>query len=237
AAIRRHNAYFSREIKAAITEGAGGGRVLFVAPKKLDSLPPGVHGMPQASSSAMNNITFLYARHTSELQGYLASLHLIPAADRPTLIIIDELHFYTSPQDCGDAATQMVNIARIISLAQESAEYCSSGSFNSDLQNNARSQCSVLVSWTQHTSNVLKSGVFEAFARDFCHHIWVVKMKNKGNGRDSAEYHLVEQCNNTCTISYSACYMSPVQYLILNQVTLEAEEAELLENSLIMEKK
>ncbi|XP_053644731.2 uncharacterized protein [Cherax quadricarinatus] len=125
-------------MQAAITEGAGGGRVLFVAPKKLDSLPPGVHGMPQASSSAMNNITFLYARHTSELQGYLASLHLIPAADRPTLIIIDELHFYTSPQDCGDAATQMVNIARIISLAQESAEYCSSGSFNSDLRQRQR---------------------------------------------------------------------------------------------------
>lgn len=42
-----------------MTEGAAGGQVLFVAPKKLDHLPPSVHGMPQPSSFAMNNIKFL----------------------------------------------------------------------------------------------------------------------------------------------------------------------------------
>lgn len=42
-------------------------------------------------------------------------------------------------------------------------------------------QCSVLVSWTEQSSSFLKHGELEAFAKDFCHHVWTVQVKNKVN--------------------------------------------------------
>ncbi|XP_045599097.2 uncharacterized protein [Procambarus clarkii] len=226
-------------MQAAVTEGAGGGQVLFVAPKRLDSLPPSVHGMPRASTSTMNNIKFLYANHTSELQGYLASLHMIPAKDRPTLIIIDDLHYYTTPQDYGsvctiDTATQMANAARLLSLAQESAEYCNTSRTSgrdSSSQHSTSCQCSVLVSWTHHNSNTLKLNELEASAKDFCHDVWIMQL-NKEKHKGSAEYLLVEQSGPSCTISFSARNSPPSQHLLLHQVTLEVEKTEdLLENT------
>ncbi|XP_071531691.1 uncharacterized protein [Panulirus ornatus] len=217
-------------LQAAVTEGAAGGQVLFVAPKKLDHLPPSVHGMPQPSSSAMNNIQFLYASQTLDLQGYLASLHMILAKDRPTLIIIDDLQFYSTTPHCRDAATQMVNAARILSLAQESAEFCSTSAMTMNKDNNTGSkvscQCSVLVSWTEQSSSFLKHCELEAFAKDFCHHVWTVHVNNKGRSRSAAEYHLVEeQSGNVCTISFFDRQLSSSSHhLFLHQVTLEVEE-------------
>lgn len=42
-----------------MTEAAADGQVLFIAPKKVDGLPHGVHGMPQPSSSPMESVRFL----------------------------------------------------------------------------------------------------------------------------------------------------------------------------------
>ncbi|XP_050708940.1 uncharacterized protein LOC126993839 [Eriocheir sinensis] len=81
-------------VQAAVTEAAADGQVLFIAPKKVDGLPHGVHGMPQPSSSPMESVRFLYAESEREVTGYLASLHMMPAGDRPTLIIIDDFQFF-----------------------------------------------------------------------------------------------------------------------------------------------
>ncbi|MPC90763.1 hypothetical protein E2C01_085761 [Portunus trituberculatus] len=48
---------------------------------------------------------------------------MIPAGDRPSLIIIDDLHFFSYRENI-DAASQLMNTAKILSLAQESAEFC-----------------------------------------------------------------------------------------------------------------
>ncbi|KAK7072023.1 hypothetical protein SK128_016838 [Halocaridina rubra] len=111
-------------MQAAVSEGTTGGQVLFIAPSKLNHLPPSVHGMAQPSSQSMNNIRFLYACHTADLQGYLASVHLTPSRDLPTLIIIDNLQKYVKDDMLGEIASMMVTTHRLFSLAQEAAEYC-----------------------------------------------------------------------------------------------------------------
>ena len=44
--------------QAAVTEGFNDKKVLYIAPKKFNRLPPTVHAMPKPSASAMNNIKF-----------------------------------------------------------------------------------------------------------------------------------------------------------------------------------
>ncbi|KAG0728121.1 hypothetical protein GWK47_033153 [Chionoecetes opilio] len=204
-------------VQAAVSEAAADGQVLFMAPQKLQRLPPGVHGMPTPSSSALENVRFLYAQNECELTGYLASLHKIPAGDRPSLIVIDDLHFFSHGQNI-DAASQLMNAARILSLAQESAEFCS----NSPECRVAR-PCGVLAAWTLG-SGALKKDEVVPFARSLCHYVWSVHRKAKNSGGE--EYHLVEEeQGRTCTVEYSL-RLSPSPHLLLRQVALEERGAQ-----------
>ncbi|CAL4073431.1 unnamed protein product [Meganyctiphanes norvegica] len=94
-----HNTKTSLLLQAALTEGSMGGQVLFVASTKLSRLPPSIHGMPTPSSTTMNNIRFLYASSTQELQSYLASIHQQQKKDLPSLIIVDDLQKYSLLED------------------------------------------------------------------------------------------------------------------------------------------
>ncbi|XP_037784155.1 uncharacterized protein LOC119580217 [Penaeus monodon] len=216
-------------MQAAVTEGEAGGQVLFMAPQKLTRLPPPVHGMPPPSSSAMNNIRFLYADCTTELYRYLASLHMVPEKDRPSLIIIDDLHTYSTLPECGDVATQMVNAARILSLAQESARYCSSNVADDDgAGNNLAKQCSVLASWTQWSSDPLRHTELEGFARTFCHHVWTLHENKKGSTKNTVEYNMVQEFTGaTFTLNFSGHHIGHrSNYILFHELTLEEEEEE-----------
>ncbi|XP_047477607.1 uncharacterized protein LOC125031129 [Penaeus chinensis] len=217
-------------MQAAVTEGEAGGQVLFMAPQKLARLPPPVHGMPPPSSSAMNNIRFLYADCTTELYRYLASLHMVPEKDRPSLIIIDDLHTYSTLPECGDVATQMVNAARILSLAQESARYCSSNVAGDDhgTGNNTAKQCSVLAAWTQWSSDPLKHAELEGFARTFCHHVWTLHENKKGSTKNIVEYNMVQDFTGaTFTLNFSGHHIGQrSNYILFHELTLEEEEEE-----------
>ncbi|XP_063605775.1 uncharacterized protein LOC134780807 [Penaeus indicus] len=217
-------------MQAAVTEGEAGGQVLFMAPQKLARLPPPVHGMPPPSSPAMNNIRFLYADCTTELYRYLASLHMVPEKDRPSLIIIDDLHTYSTLPECGDVATQMVNAARILSLAQESARYCSSNVAGDDhgAGNNTAKQCSVLAAWTQWSSDPLKHAELEGFARTFCHHVWTLHENKKGSSKNIVEYNMVQEFTGaTFTLNFSGHHVGHrSNYILFHELTLEEEEEE-----------
>ncbi|XP_042885508.1 uncharacterized protein LOC122261741 [Penaeus japonicus] len=217
-------------MQAAVTEGEAGGQVLFMAPQKLARLPPPVHGMPPPSSSAMNNIRFLYADCTTELYRYLASLHMIPEKDRPSLIIIDDLHTYSTLPECGDAATQMVNAARILSLAQESARYCSSNVTSNDQGGGSSSTkpCSVLVAWTWWSSNPLKHAELESFAGTFCHQVWTLHENKKGSTKNAVEYNMIQEFSGaTFTITFSGHRIGHrSNYILFHELTLEEEEEE-----------
>ncbi|XP_027214805.2 microtubule-associated protein 9 [Penaeus vannamei] len=217
-------------MQAAVTEGEVGGQVLFMAPQKLARLPPPVHGMPPPSSSAMNNIRFLYADCTTELYRYLASLHMVPEKDRPSLIIIDDLHTYSTLPECGDVATQKVNAARILSLAQESARYCSSNVTSADhgAGNNTTRQCSVLASWTQWSSDPLKHAELESFARTFCHQVWTLHENKKGSTKNTVEYNMVQEFSGaTFTINFSGHHIGHrSNYILFHEFTLEEEVEE-----------
>ncbi|KAK4309505.1 hypothetical protein Pmani_018857 [Petrolisthes manimaculis] len=206
-------------VQAAVTEAAGDGQVLYIAPKKLLHLPVSVHGMMPPTPRTMQGIKFLYAQETKELISYLASLHMIPAGDRPSLIVIDDLHVYSLSSNCGDTATQMMNVARILSLAQESAEFCSSTTDTS-----VGRQCCLLAAWTQDNSSYIKPKELQELATSFCHHVWSVHPKCKTASSEKREYTMVEEENgNLCTISFSSRHDSlPTEHLLLHQVSLQS---------------
>ncbi|XP_063841430.1 uncharacterized protein LOC135089586 isoform X1 [Scylla paramamosain] len=202
-------------MQAAISEAAADGQVLYIAPQKLQGLPPSVDGMPHPSSSFLENVRFLHAQKECELTGYLASLHMIPAGDRPSLIIIDDLHSFSYRENI-DAASQLVNAARILSLAQESAEFCSN---SPDCR--ISYPCCVLASWTLGTGS-LKKDEIKAFAKTWCHYVWSVERKAKN--QDSEEFHLVEEeQGRTCIVEFSLRLL-PSPNLLLHQVILEEKE-------------
>ncbi|XP_063841431.1 uncharacterized protein LOC135089586 isoform X2 [Scylla paramamosain] len=161
-------------MQAAISEAAADGQVLYIAPQKLQGLPPSVDGMPHPSSSFLENVRFL------------------------------------------DAASQLVNAARILSLAQESAEFCSN---SPDCR--ISYPCCVLASWTLGTGS-LKKDEIKAFAKTWCHYVWSVERKAKN--QDSEEFHLVEEeQGRTCIVEFSLRLL-PSPNLLLHQVILEEKE-------------
>ncbi|XP_042214070.1 neurofilament medium polypeptide-like [Homarus americanus] len=217
-------------MQAAVTETVEGGCVLYVTPNEFSCPPPSVHGMYQSSPDLMNEINFLYTSETSRLERCLANLHFLPEIERPTFIIIDDLQFYTAPQDIGDTTTQKVNAARVISLAQEYAEFYTNTrtrDTHSDAEIDLFHQCSVLVSWTKRTSDAMKLNEVEIFAKDFCHHVWTVHV-DKAHKSNMKGYDLVsEWTEQTCTISFSASHPSAAEpYILLHEVYLETDEME-----------
>ncbi|KAG7173268.1 hypothetical protein Hamer_G014593, partial [Homarus americanus] len=129
-----------------------------------------------------------------------------------------------------DTTTQKVNAARVISLAQEYAEFYTNTrtrDTHSDAEIDLFHQCSVLVSWTKRTSDAMKLNEVEIFAKDFCHHVWTVHV-DKAHKSNMKGYDLVsEWTEQTCTISFSASHPSAAEpYILLHEVYLETDEME-----------
>lgn len=222
-------------MQAAVTEGSMGGQVLFVASSKLSRLPPSIHGMPTPSSTTMNNIRFLYANSTQEFQSYLASIHQQQKKDLPSMIIVDDLQKYSLLEDINDSPGQLARASWLLSLMQETAEYCSQrphvseedSSRNSNNKNKDKNSswcCRVLASWSTKPGDSLNGKDLENLGRDFCHQVWLLKHKPRSNGR---EYILSREflSGASCIISFSEQLQNTnSHHLRLKQAELELPE-------------
>ncbi|XP_068232391.1 uncharacterized protein [Palaemon carinicauda] len=225
-------------MQAAISEGASGKQVLFIAPSKITNLPLSVHGMLPPTSSTMKNIHMLYATSTIELQGYLASLHLMPRGDLPSLIVVDDLQSYVPINYIDDVSQILVKMARILSLIQEAAGYCqdslanqmntssSQSSSNMGQVCNSGNPCGILMSWTNFNTDLLKVDELKKFAKDYCHNVWTVKLlKMQGSSSLSQKYEMEDTFEDaSCRISFMVRKSSSMsQDIVLQQVVLERE--------------
>ncbi|XP_064105733.1 uncharacterized protein LOC135215187 [Macrobrachium nipponense] len=235
---RPHSNKTAMLMQAAITEGATGRQVLFIAPSKITNLPLSVHGMFPPTSATMKNIQMLYATTLLELQGYLASLHLMPRGDLPSLIVIDDLQSYVPINYLDDISQILVNVARILSLIQEAAGYCqdaaarqssvnsSQSSSNSGPVTNSGNPCGILMSWTNLNTDLLKADELKSFARDYCHNVWTVRQLNtQGSSTLSQKFEMEDTFEDaSCNISFTVRkYSSMSQDIVLQKVVVERE--------------
>ncbi|XP_068232329.1 uncharacterized protein [Palaemon carinicauda] len=183
-------------MQAAISEGASGKQVLFIAPSKITNLPLSVHGMLPPTSSTMKNI------HMFDVSQILVKMAKI-------LSLIQEAAGY-----CQDSLANQTNASSSQS-SSNMGQVCNSGN-----------PCGILMSWTNFNTDLLKVDELKKFAKDYCHNVWTVKqLKMQGSSSLSQKYEMEDTFEDaSCRISFMVRKSSPMsQDIVLQQVVLEQE--------------
>lgn len=107
--------------QTASTAASSERKVLFIAHKKLECLPPPVHRMPRMCSEISHNLRFVYPKDLSELRHYLAALGGAKPAFLPDAVVVSGLQSI-----CGDEGIHSPNVSRALALLREFGSWISS---------------------------------------------------------------------------------------------------------------